>query len=191
MKTLYKITILLSLLLAAGVCFAQAGESEFEKGVGFYEGGEYQKAVEVLQKLVETDGNNQKAWLYLGMSEAKLKNKSSAVKAFKKAFKVKKDESETEATTAGAAQTGTKIISKPRAVYPEAARQNMTQGTVKLAVEFGADGKIKEVYPFQTLPDGLTEICVEAARKIKFQPGTKNGQPYSTITIVTYEFRIY
>jgi tetratricopeptide (TPR) repeat protein len=187
MKKLYRGALFFGLLFSASVCFAQS-ESELEKGVGFYEKGDYQKAVETLQKLVETDENDRKAWLYLGMSEAKLKNKSNAVKAFKKAFKIRKDDAE---ETSDAAQTKTKTISKPRAEYTESARNNMTQGTIKLAVEFGADGKIKEVFAFQTLPDGLTETCVKAAWGIKFEPGKKDGKPYSTIAIVTYDFRIY
>jgi tetratricopeptide (TPR) repeat protein len=188
MKKIYNVTLFCGLLFAASVCFAQS-ESELEKGVGFYDGGEYQKAVDVLQKVVEADEKDRKAWLYLGMSEANLKNKSNAVKAFKRAFKIRK-EADAEETT-GADQTRTKIIYKPRAEYPQAARNNMTQGTIKLAVEFGADGKIKEVFAFQTLPDGLTEICVEAARRIRFEPARKDGKPYSTIAIVTYEFTIY
>ena len=190
MKKLSIGTLFLVFLSAAGVCFAQEGESALVKGVGLYEKGEYQQAVSVLQKVVETDEQDKKAWLYLGMSEAKLKNRSNAVKAFKKAFKISKEGAGAEETSA-AGQTKTKIISKPRAQYPQAARDNLTQGEIRLAVEFGADGKIKEVFAFQTLPDGLTEICVEAARKIKFQPGTKDGKPYSTIAIVTYDFRIY
>jgi tetratricopeptide (TPR) repeat protein len=188
MKKIYNITLFFGLLFAASVCFAQ-GESEFAKGVGFYEKGEYQNAVDVLQKVVETDAKDRKAWLYLGMSEAKLKNKANAVKAFKKALKIYKEDAEETPVAAG--QTRTKIISKPRAEYTETARRNMTTGTIRLAVEFGADGKIKEVFPFQTLPDGLTQNCVEAAWKIRFEPGKKDGKPYSTIAIVTYDFMIY
>jgi tetratricopeptide (TPR) repeat protein len=188
MKKLYRSALFLLLLFAASVCFAQEGGSDFEKGVGLYEKGEYQKAVETLQKVVETHEKDRKAWLYLGMSEAKLKNKSNAVKAFKKALKVYQEDAE---EAANAAQTKTNIISKPRAEYTESARRNQTQGTIRLAVEFSADGKIKEIFAFQTLPDGLTEACIEAARRIRFEPGKKDGKPFSTIAIVTYDFRIY
>jgi DNA-binding SARP family transcriptional activator len=185
MRKLYRVTLFFVLLFSAGGALAQEAASELEKGVAFYNQGEYRKAAETLQKLVETDEKNRKAWLYLGMSQVNLKD-SKAVKAFKKADKI----AETE-TSADAPGTKLQIISKPRAPYTDEARRNMTQGTIKLAIEFGANGTIKTIAAFQTLPDGLTAGAVEAARKIRFQPATKDGQPYSTIGIITYTYTIY
>jgi tetratricopeptide (TPR) repeat protein len=185
MKRLYNSALFFVLLFGAVAVFAQEAESELEKGVGLYNQGEYQKAAETLQKLVETDEKNRKAWLYLGMSQVKLKD-SKAAKAFKKADKITEPAAETEATG-----TKVQILSKPRAPYTDQARQNMTQGTIKLAIEFGANGAVKTIAAFQTLPDGLTAGAVEAARKIRFQPATKDGTPYSTIGIITYTFTIY
>ena len=138
MKTLYKITLLIILMFFAGTIFAQ--NDELEKGIELYNKGEYQKAAETLQKTVETDEKDRKAWLYLGMSETKLKNKSKAVKAFQKADKISDREKESDET-----QTKLKIILKPRVSYTDSARMNQTQGTIKLAVEFGADGEIKTI----------------------------------------------
>ena len=187
MKRIYNITAFFVLLLAASVWFGQEA-SELEKGVGAYDQGNYQEAADVLQKLVAADAKNREAWLYLGMSRARLKNKSEAVKAFKKAKKISDGEGDTDTDATG---TKVKIISKPRAQYTDAARQNLTQGTIVLAVEFGADGKIKEVFTVQGLPNGLTENCVAAAKRIRFDPAVKNGKPYSTIKFVTYSFTIY
>ncbi len=186
MKTLYKITLFCVLLFSASTVFVQEVQSEREKGFEFYDKGEYQKAVETLQKVVEINKNDRKAWLYLGMSQFKSPGKSKPAKAFKAADKISDAEMEADAT-----QTKLKIISKPRANYTDAARQNQTQGTIKLAVEFGADGTIKTVVAFQTLPDGLTQNCLESAKKIKFDPATKDGKPYSTIGIISYSFTIY
>jgi tetratricopeptide (TPR) repeat protein len=186
MKKLYNTALFFVLLLSAvSAAFAQE-QSEREKGFEFYEKGEYQKAVETLQKVVENNKKDRKAWLYLGMSQLKSPGKSKPAKAFKAADKISGEDTEADAN-----RTKVKIISKPRATYTDAARQNQTQGVVKLAVEFGADGKIKEVFPFQTLPDGLTQICFAAAKAIKFDPATKDGKPYTTIGIVSYSFTIY
>ena len=186
MKTLYKITLFFALLFAANSIFAQP-ETEREKGFEFYNKGEYQNAVETLGKIVETDEKDRKSWLYLGMSYARLKNEKQAVKAFKKADKIRTE----EPVKSDEKLTPLKITSKPRANYTDSARMNMVQGTIKLAVEFGADGKIKAIIPFQKLPDGLTENCVEAAKNIKFEPAAKNGQAFSTIGILSYSFTIY
>jgi tetratricopeptide (TPR) repeat protein len=184
MKKLYNISLFITLLFTATIIFAQ--QTEREKGIEYYNNGEYQKAVETLQKIVETDKEDKQSWLYLGMSQTKLKNKSQAAKAFKKADKISDEEKQPDNT-----QTKLKIISKPRAAYTDEARASMTQGTIKLAVEFGADGSIKSIFPFQTLPYGLTENCVESAKNIKFEPATKDGKAYSTIGILSYSFTIY
>jgi TonB family protein len=184
MKTLYKTTLFFILLFSAVNIFAQ--QTEREKGFALYEKGEYQKAVETLQKAVEADADDQKSWLYLGMSNARLENKSEAVKAFKKAEKtVFKEEK------AGENQTPLKIISKPQARYTDAARSDGIQGTIKVAVEFGADGKIKEIFPYRTLSGGLNENVVAAVEKIRFEPATRDGKTVLTIKILSYTFTIY
>ena len=177
MKMLYKISLLFALLISASNVFAQP--SERENGVEFYNNGEYQKAVETLKKVVKADEKDKKSWLYLGMSLAQIKKKSEAVKAFQKVDKIPNADEKSETN-----QTGIKIISKPRPSYTDSARMNQEQGTVKLAVEFGADGKIKEIFPFEKLLYGLTENSVEAVRRIKFEPATKDDKPISAIMII-------
>lgn len=184
MKKLYNTALFFILLLSANVVFGQ--ESEREKGIEFYNKGEYQKAVETLQKAVEADQEDKTSWLYLGMSHAHLKKQSLAVKALKKADKISSKNKES-----AEAQSKVKITSKPRPNYTDAARMNQTQGKIKLAVEFGADGSIKNIFVFQGLPNGLTEQAVEAIKKVKFEPATKDGKPYSTIGVLTYQFTIY
>lgn len=184
MKMLYKIGLFFALLIFASNVFAQ--KSEREDGVEFYNKGEYQKAVETLQKVVEADEKDKKSWLYLGMSLAQMKKKSEAVKAFQKADKIPNTDKKPETN-----QTEINVISKPRPSYTDSARMNQEQGTVKLAVEFGADGKIKEIFPFEKLLYGLTENCVEAVRRIKFEPATNDDKPISAIMIISYNFTIY
>ena len=185
MKKLYNTALFfIFLLFSVSVIFAQ--ESEREKGIEFYNKGEYQKAVETLQKAVEADEEDKNAWLYLGMSHARLKKQSLAEKALNKADKISAKNKESVE-----AQAQVKITSKPRPSYTDSARMTQTQGIVKIAIEFGADGKIKAIVPFINLPEGLTQMSVAAAKQIKFEPATKDGKPYSTIGVLTYSFKIY
>ena len=101
-----------------------------------------------------------------------------AVKALKQANKLKDDTPETERV---------KIARKPRAEYPIEARNNKTGGIVRLAVEFGADGKIKSVVPFQKVFAGLTESSTAAAQGIVFTPAMKDGKPVSYVAILYEE----
>jgi hypothetical protein len=41
------------------------------------------------------------------------------------------------------------------------------------------------------LPDGLTEACINAARKIKFIPAMKDGRFVSQYVTIEYNFNIY
>jgi hypothetical protein len=56
------------------------------------------------------------------------------------------------------------IFIKPRPNYTDAARQNQVEGKVRLRVNFLATGKIGSVSPIISLPDGLTEQAMAAAR---------------------------
>lgn len=90
--------------------------------------------------------------------------------------------------------TGTcnvKILSKRRASYTDAARQNNVQGNVTLRITFLASGEIGGITPISGLPDGLTEQAIAAARQIKFTPATKNGTPYTKQMTMQYSFTIY
>jgi TonB family protein len=84
-----------------------------------------------------------------------------------------------------------KILSKPRASYTDAARENNVMGQVRLEVTFQKDGKIGKIKIIQSLPSGLTESAVTAAKKIKFEPEMKNGKPVTVTEIQTYTFTIY
>ena len=84
--------------------------------------------------------------------------------------------------------TPLKILSKPTAQFTEEARQNGTNGFVRLRVTFLSTGSIGDITPVDSLPDGLTESAVEAAKAIKFNPSTKNGEPITVTKIVEYSF---
>lgn len=84
-----------------------------------------------------------------------------------------------------------KIVSKPRANYTDAARQNQVQGTVTLRVTFLPSGQIGSISPVNGLPYGLTEQAIAAARSIKFEPQMVNGSPVTVTKQVQYSFTIY
>ena len=86
---------------------------------------------------------------------------------------------------------GVMILSKPRAIYTDRARQNQLQGQVILRVTFKSDGRIGKVKVVSGLADGLTQNAIEAAKKIKFEPQIKNGKPITTKKSVMYSFTLY
>lgn len=86
---------------------------------------------------------------------------------------------------------GVKILSKPRANYTDAARQNQVQGKVVLRVTFAANGSIGSISVISGLGNGLTEQAIAAARGIRFEPAKRGGVPYSVQKPVEYSFTIY
>ena len=173
------------IFLSAVSIFAQ---SETEKGVELYRNGDYDSAIKILENVVKNDVKDRKAWLYLGLSFGKKRKDKEASKAFRKwdSIKIK--------SVAGIPDDSIeeiKILSKPRVSSTEESRRNKTEGKVRLLVEFMANEKIGLIFPLQTLPDGLTENCISAAKEIKFKPAQKDGKPIPVVRIIDYQFTNY
>lgn len=83
------------------------------------------------------------------------------------------------------------ILYKERAKYTEEARTNKVQGTVVLSLVYYADGHIGDIRVVRGLPDGLSESAIEAAKRIRFQPAMKNGQPVSVRGQIEFNFTLY
>lgn len=84
-----------------------------------------------------------------------------------------------------------KILKKVKPSYTDYARQGGVQGTIQVAVLFGANGKVGHVLILKRLGNGLDEQAIFAARKIEFEPEKKDGKPISVIKMVEYTFSIY
>jgi TonB family protein len=87
--------------------------------------------------------------------------------------------------------TKAQIISKPEPLYTEQARRGGISGTVRLRMVLSFDGKVRHILVLRGLEGGLTEMAVEAARKIKFTPATRDGRPVSQVVTIEYNFHIY
>jgi TonB family protein len=87
--------------------------------------------------------------------------------------------------------TKARVLSKPEPSYTEAARASDVTGTVIMRAIFTAKGEVKHLLIIQSLPLGLTEQAIKAARRIKFIPATKDGQPVSTYIQLEYNFNLF
>lgn len=87
--------------------------------------------------------------------------------------------------------TPVNILKKPQARYTDNARSAGVQGTVRLAVLLGANGKVQYILKLHGLGYGLDEQALRAARQIVFEPKLKDGKPVSTIVTIDYSFAIY
>lgn len=83
------------------------------------------------------------------------------------------------------------ILDRPEPLYTEEARHNQTTGSIRVQMILSATGEVSDVTAITSLPDGLTEKAVEAAKRIKFTPAEKNGHKVSQSATIDYTFNIY
>jgi TonB family protein len=83
------------------------------------------------------------------------------------------------------------VTKKPEPKYTKAARKNQVTGTVVIRCVFSKTGEVTNIHVVSGLPDGLTDRAVEAARKIKFIPATKDGHPVSMWMELQYNFNLH
>lgn len=84
-----------------------------------------------------------------------------------------------------------RVLSKPEPSYTEAARRAGVRGTTILRAVFSSDGEVKSIRVVQALPFGLTTAAIQAARRIKFTPATKDDKPVSMYMQLEYNFNLY
>jgi TonB family protein len=84
--------------------------------------------------------------------------------------------------------TKPRLLNRPEPVPPGAARMNDVRGLVVLRVVFSANGTVTNIRVIAGLPYGVTESTIDAARRIKFVPAMKNGNPVSMWMQLEYSF---
>jgi protein TonB len=89
------------------------------------------------------------------------------------------------------ATTRVRVVSKPEPSYTNKARNAGVSGTVVLRAVFASDGTVEHILVLRSLPYGLTNAAIEAARHIKFAPAMKDGKPISTFMQLEYNFKVF
>lgn len=75
--------------------------------------------------------------------------------------------------------------------YPEAARKNGVEGTVKVTATLGEDGKVRDVVIENDLGHGTGEAVAAGVRKFAFKPAKFNGTPAAMKMTVNYTVSLY
>jgi TonB family protein len=82
------------------------------------------------------------------------------------------------------------IVSKPRPVYTDEARDRRIEGEVVLEVVFVATGQLRVLRVLDGLGHGLDEAAVAAAKKIEFTPARRDGRPVDHTATLRVVFRL-
>ncbi len=83
------------------------------------------------------------------------------------------------------------IVYRPEPKYTEEARRKRVSGVVRMRLVLGAAGEVKDISVLKWLPNGLTEMAMDAARHMLFVPALKDGRPVSQYVVVEHNFNIY
>jgi TonB family protein len=84
-----------------------------------------------------------------------------------------------------------RVLAKPEPQYTEEARKGGITGSVVLRVVFSRTGEVTNIRALSTLPFGLTERAIAAARLIRFRPATRDGRPVNVSMQLEYNFNLY
>src|SRR2546426_7387466 len=80
-----------------------------------------------------------------------------------------------------------RIISLPRPVYPEEARQQRVTGMVRVLVTVDEKGDVAEAEAISGSPL-LQAAAVDAAKQAKFEPVMRDGHPVKAKAVIAYNF---
>ena len=79
----------------------------------------------------------------------------------------------------------------PDPEYSDEARKAKYQGNVVLSVIVDATGNVRDLRVARSLGMGLDQKAIDAVRKWRFAPGTKDGHPVAVQVSVEVNFRLY
>jgi periplasmic protein TonB len=80
-------------------------------------------------------------------------------------------------------------IYSPAPEYPKRARKDGQVGTVALTMVVGADGLQRDIKVVRSLTTDFDDAAIEAVKRWKFVPGTKDGEPVAVKINVELSFR--
>lgn len=83
-----------------------------------------------------------------------------------------------------------KMTSPPAIRYPARAYRRGEEGDVELFLIVDPEGKVKSAEVVRGKSEEFEEAALEAARRLRFQPALKNGDPVSVHVHWTCRFRI-
>jgi TonB family protein len=82
------------------------------------------------------------------------------------------------------------LNNRPQPLYSSLAREKKVGGIVHVAIQVDEQGKPGSVLIFKGIGYALDEEAIKAARKMRFTPATRNGEPVAYWLVAMIEFNI-
>lgn len=83
-----------------------------------------------------------------------------------------------------------KVLRTFKVTYPEQAKKDRVEGTVRLSVLIDEEGQVKDVAILEGPGHGLNEAAQEALKNFVFSPAEKDGDKVAVRIVYVYRFRL-
>ncbi len=140
---------------------------------------DYERAAEVVKNYVQLRPEIAEAW----------RGQLESLRAYSRGFAV--EDGPEAIFFASDVSEKAKMLSRPEPLYTEEARKHQVTGSVTLRMVLTSDGNVRHIIVMKALPRGLSEMAINAARRIKFEPAMKDGRHVSQYATIEYNFNIY
>ncbi len=180
---LRRLFLSITVLLFCGLALIAQDEADRVTGVDLYRSGDYAAAVEKLEPLLKNGKLDRDAARYLAGAYVHLKRMDDATKLFKKSEKLSMPKNEIN-------YDRVLKITKPfrpnfdRSAIPD----TFSSLSIRMAVEYKADGTIGFVHPFFTTWRGLLPEAIKGVKNIRFEPAVVGGKPVTIVGQWDYNY---
>lgn len=82
------------------------------------------------------------------------------------------------------------LVHRPQPVYPAAAKESRTQGTVELDVTISKEGVPVDIRVIRSPSEDLTKSALDAVRQWRYRPTLLNGAPVEIVTDVIINYTL-
>jgi TonB family protein len=86
--------------------------------------------------------------------------------------------------------TAPRALYTPEPKYSKSGRNQKIEGTVTLSMIIGTDGRPRDVKVVKSLEPSLDALAIEAVKKWKFAPATKDGRPVAVAMRLDVDFKL-
>ena len=97
------------------------------------------------------------------------------------------------AVEVGPGITPPRPVFTPEPDYPESLRKgkHQIQGTCVLGITVEKDGLVRDVHVKRSSDKRFDQNAIDAVKRWKFEPATRDGKPIAVLTSVEVDFRLY
>jgi TonB family protein len=168
----------------------------FERGKAAYFGKDYDKAKELMGRILKLDADHAlaKEYVQLANEQAALEEKAASLaKVEESEAPIAKTEEQSDPDRVyhlTGRMTRPELVTKVQPRYPIGERRARREGTVVVTAIIGKDGTVRDAKVIRSVSPGLDSAAVEAVLQWRYRPAKLEGNEIAVYTVVTLSFTL-